>query len=375
MSDGEKAVLYLTGRVFTAAAGVLVVDEPETHLHSMLAVKVWNALEDARPDLRFVYVTHDLTFALSRRNARYILASPLTGLRSIDIDQTLPADVTEALLGSASLSFYASRVVFCEGESASFDSDLYSSWFSGPDTVVRAVGSCHRVIRCVDALTNGGVTSGLTALGIIDGDFHSDEFKSSLSSAITVLRVHEVGSLLCIPEVVSAVCAHVSRSFDEDQYLAALADRVNDTQRHQLIIERWKRRMEPNLEGLVSNVSKRRKPVDELINDLPEIFDHKKWNFSPEGFLREERARVESAIPSGSIDDILSIAPGKQFLPVAAMQAGMTTDAYSKLMTSALRDESGDLQSLSRKLTIALSAYLPLQYTGVTGILPVSSNV
>jgi hypothetical protein len=365
MSDGEKAVLYLAGRVFTAEAGVLVIDEPETHLHSLLATQVWNTLEAARPDIRFVYVTHDLTFALSRRNGHYVLANPLTGLRSLDIDQSLPSDVTEALLGSASLSFYASRVVFCEGESASLDSELYEAWFSGPDTVVRAVGSCHRVIRCVDALTNGGVTSGLTAIGIIDGDFHPEEYKFSLSPGITTLRVHEVESLLCIPEVVSTVCAYVSRPFDQSQYRAALVGAVNDKQRHQLIIERWKRRMEPNLEGLVSNVSKRNKPVDELIDDLPGIFDHERWSFSPEDFLRQERSRVESAIPSGPIGDILSIAPGKQFLPIAAMQAGMTVEAYSKLITSALRDKSGDLRSLSEKLESALASHLPVRYTGV----------
>ena len=115
MSDGEKAALYAAGRVFSADAGILVVDEPETHFHSLLAVRLWNALEDERPDVRFVYVTHDLTFALSRRKARYVLSNPTAGLRTIDLDASLPDDVAEALLGSASLSFYASRVVFCEG--------------------------------------------------------------------------------------------------------------------------------------------------------------------------------------------------------------------------------------------------------------------
>jgi AAA domain, putative AbiEii toxin, Type IV TA system len=367
MSDGEKAVLYVAGRVFTAAPGVLVVDEPETHLHSLLAVTVWNALEEARPDIRFVYITHDLTFALSRRNAQYVLANPLSGLRRIDLNQELPSDVTEEILGSASLSFYASRIVFCEGESTSLDSDFYNSWFSGPDTVVRAVGNCYRVIRCVDALAHGGIASALTVVGIIDGDFYPDEFKSSLSAAITVLQVHEVESLFCLPEVVAAVCSYVSRPFDENCYRNALAARVSDAQRHQIIIERWKRRMEPNLEGLVSNISKRDKPVDDLINDLPTIFDHQRWSFSPEAFLREERTRVESAIPSGSIGDILSIAPGKQFLHPAAIQAGMTVEAYSKLIISALRDESGDLQPLSQRLEIALSDYLPARPASVAG--------
>lgn len=139
MSDGEKAALYLAGRVFSSEAGILVVDEPETHFHSLLAVRLWDALEDARPDIRFVYVTHDLAFALSRRNARYVLANPMVGLRLIEVDESLPPDIASELLGSASFSFYATRIIFCEGEETSRDADLYRSWFSGSDTVVRSV--------------------------------------------------------------------------------------------------------------------------------------------------------------------------------------------------------------------------------------------
>jgi predicted ATPase len=368
MSDGEKAVLYLAGRIFTAAAGIVVVDEPETHLHSLLAVKVWNALEEARTDIRFVYVTHDLTFALSRRNARYVLASPLTGLRSILFDQNLSVDVTEPLLGSASLSFYASRIVFCEGDPTSLDSELYASWFPGPDTVVRAVGSCHRVLRCADALTSAGITSGLTAVGVIDSDYHPDEYKLSLPKNIEVLRVHEVESLLCLPDVVSAVCGYVSQDYSETIYRAALTDTITEAQRHQLIIGRWKRRMEPLLEGLLSSVSKRNKPVNDLITDLPDIFDHQKWSFSPEDLLREERIRVETAIPNGPISDILLIVPGKQLLPIAAMQSGLTVQTYVKLITTALANKSDDLKQLSYKLDAALSSYLPSRYASVIGI-------
>jgi hypothetical protein len=149
--------------------------------------------------------------------------------------------VTEALLGSASLSFYASRVVFCEGEATSLDSKLYTAWFNTSDTVVRPVGDCQRVIRCVDALANSGIASALAAVGIIDGDYHPDAFRASLPAGTTALAVHEVESLLCLPGVVLAVCDHMSRSFDPAVYRNAVAATVSVDQRHKLIIERWKR--------------------------------------------------------------------------------------------------------------------------------------
>ncbi|MCA1675437.1 MAG: DUF4435 domain-containing protein, partial [Actinobacteria bacterium] len=163
-------------------------------------------------------MTHDLTFALSRRAARYVLASPTQGLRVIELDDELPADVAEALLGSASLSFYASRVVFCEGDETSLDVALFNAWFSGVDTVVKPVGDCQRVIRCVDSLRNSGIAQSLQVIGIVDRDFHSDSYLTAMPEGTHPLPVHEVESLLALPEVVQAVATHLARDFDAPTY-------------------------------------------------------------------------------------------------------------------------------------------------------------
>jgi hypothetical protein len=264
MSDGEKAVLFLAGRVFSSDPGILVVDEPETHLHSLLAVRLWNELEDARPDIRFVYVTHDLTFAMSRRLARFVIASPMQGLRVIDLDSTLPEDVAEALLGSASLSFYAVRVVFCEGEETSLDKDLYNAWFNGVDTVVKPVIDCQRVIRCVDSVRTSGIAHSLEAIGIIDRDFHSENYLMAMPQGTHPLLVHEVESLLALPDVVRAVADHVACTFDSLAYFAALRATVGQGQRQSITIQRWKSRIEPHLMSLVSQASSRNTSVEEL---------------------------------------------------------------------------------------------------------------
>lgn len=245
MSDGEKAALFLAGRVFSAASGILVVDEPETHFHSLLAVRLWDALEDARPDVRFVYITHDLTFAMSRREARYVLASPIEGLRAIDLGEAVPDDVASALLGSASLSFYASRVIFCEGTDSSYDAGLYGAWFNGPDTVVRPVGGCERVLRCVDALRQTGLARSLEAVGLVDRDFHRDEYLSAVPQGVHVTPVHEVESFFALPAVVEAVARHLVKPFDPTSYLDKLKLAISDVQRHGLVIQRWKAAIEP----------------------------------------------------------------------------------------------------------------------------------
>ena len=74
MSDGERTGLYLAARVLDSEQPIIIVDEPETHFHSRLAVRFWDALESRCADKRFIYVTHDLAFALSRRDAQIVIA-------------------------------------------------------------------------------------------------------------------------------------------------------------------------------------------------------------------------------------------------------------------------------------------------------------
>ena len=359
MSDGEKAALYLAGRVITAEPGIIVIDEPETHLHLLLAIRLWNSLEKIRPDLRFVYVTHDLPFALSRQNPRFVLASPTSGLRVLDFDDDLPNDVAEALLGAASLSFYASRVVFCEGDETSIDAKLYNAWFSTRDTVVRSVGSCQMVLRCVEALQTSKIASSLAAEGIIDRDFHPERFLEALPNGIYALKVHEVESLLCLPDIVAAVAKYIGKSFSHEQYLELLGANVTDSESHKVIIERWKHRLEPNLIGLISTISTRPKSLDVIVKDIPAIFDHTGWPFSPEKMLAEEKQRVESASPLSSVDEFLALLPGKKFIAAAARMLNMTDKGYIDLVINALNESVGTIADLGSDIRQVLQSYLP----------------
>jgi hypothetical protein len=359
MSDGEKAALYVAGRVFSTPPGVLVVDEPETHFHSRLAVRLWNVLEDARPDLRFVYVTHDLTFALSRRDATYITASPTAGLLLIEFDQDLPDDIASALLGSATLSFYASRVVFCEGDERSLDKALYEAWFNDLGTVVRPVETRDMVMRCVGAMNEADLAQGLSAIGIVDRDYHTDNFLAAMPANIHPLVVHEIESLLALPAVVRAAGRHVGTEFDEDRYTAELRATVSEAQRHLIVIQRWKARIEPHLAGLVAQSADRNASLDTLIADMPALFEMNTWSFSPQGFLGEEKQRVETALENGTAEELLALIPGKQCAPVAARQLGMNLDAYLQLIIHGLMGSDENAGQFADELEQALAGVLP----------------
>src|SRR5262249_12791097 len=73
MSDGERVALYLISQCLAAPAGsVIVIDEPELHLHQAIQARLWDQIEAARRDCVFVYITHDLGFAGSRATARKV---------------------------------------------------------------------------------------------------------------------------------------------------------------------------------------------------------------------------------------------------------------------------------------------------------------
>ena len=72
MSDGERVIFYLIGECLAAPDdAVIVIDEPEMHLHKSIQSDLWDAIEAERPDCLFVYLTHDVDFAASRASNVY----------------------------------------------------------------------------------------------------------------------------------------------------------------------------------------------------------------------------------------------------------------------------------------------------------------
>ncbi len=80
MSDGERVIFYLIGQALsTPADGIIIIDEPELHLHRSIQATLWDKIEAERPDCLFVYLTHDLDFAASRVTATKVCLRDFDG--------------------------------------------------------------------------------------------------------------------------------------------------------------------------------------------------------------------------------------------------------------------------------------------------------
>jgi len=159
MSDGERTVLYMAARVMTAEHRIILVDEPELHMHSRLSVKFWDEAERLRPDCRFVYVTHDLTFALSRRGATVLVARSSEKAEPVLVND-VPASVAVEVLGAATLPFFARRIFLFEGElGRGFASEFFSAWFNDDETFAIPSGNRNSVCAAVVGLKAVGVVA------------------------------------------------------------------------------------------------------------------------------------------------------------------------------------------------------------------------
>jgi hypothetical protein len=347
MSDGERAALYLLAKVLLIEEGtILVIDEPETHFHSLLAIRLWDALEASRTDLRFVYVTHDLVFSLSRDPTTYLLSEPVAGLTLLDLDQDLPADVRRELLGAASFSYYASRVVFCEGEAHSLDRQLLSEWFRSRDTVVVPVGSCDAVRECVRAFKSG-LVSGVEPIGIIDRDFRPDVFFASLDEEITALPVHEIEGLLCLPAVRDSIATYLGQ--EPTDRAALLVESISDSDIRRVAFERTKLLM---LNGAAMAITSKPSSWSEedLRNHVAAIDLGSLPN--PSKVFEAELSSAREVVESRDPERILRTFPAKPLLTRVAAELGTNPETLRTLVSSALgsEDDASTLFALGQEL-------------------------
>lgn len=361
MSDGERSALYLMAKVLLAQTDqVMVIDEPETHFHSHLAVKLWDALERSRSDLRFVYVTHDLTFALSREPADFLLSDPRSGLVPIDVDNGLPAEIRRDILGAASFSYFASRIILCEGDEHSLDKLLFSAWFNGRDTVVLPVGSCEGVRQAVRALSKNRLVENLEAIGIVDRDFQPEAVFATLEQEILALPIHEIEGLLCIPVIVERLGQHLSKHVPASDVPGIIQSAVSE----QLILktaqERAKYRLLNQVEDIIVSTPAGRDEVA-VREHFARIGSNLGSSLDAGEILAQELDLLRSAKNSGDVQKMIRLIPSKPLAVAVSNRLGLKPRDLFQLMHSALLANQDDaLGNLGRDLqTILLDIGLP----------------
>ena len=213
MSDGEKASFLLAAEVLLADDGSLIVlDEPERHLHRSISARLITQLVESRSDCRFAIFTHDLDLAdrLGCDSVDIIIVRAVSwsgsdvaywDLQELPPATPMPDDARRAVLGGRD------QILFVEGTSGSLDTRLYECIF--PGWTVRSSGPCREVIQAVSGLRRAEGLHWVKAAGIVDGDARTPAEASALASeGILVLPVNEIESLYYLPDVIQVMAAH-----------------------------------------------------------------------------------------------------------------------------------------------------------------------
>ena len=206
LSDGEKAILYYVGHVLLAAPhSYIIIDEPENHLHLSICNKMWDLLEQERCDCKFVYITHNINFAIARNNKTILWNKsfiPPFDWKFEEIktsNNTIPTELMLEVCGCLR------KIIFCEGDDRnSLDYKIYSRIFKEYD-VIPILGH-DNVIQYCKTLYNSFSINGIKAYGIIDQDHWSDEeIKAFNAKNIMVLPCNEIENFICYLDVLEKI--------------------------------------------------------------------------------------------------------------------------------------------------------------------------
>jgi hypothetical protein len=202
MSDGEREILYVLGRVLLSPAeSLIIVDEPELHLHKSISNKLWDIIESKCRDRIFIYLTHDIDFASSRNAKKYWLKSCSLEdiIKKWDFQPIPENDIPEELL----MKILGSRkkILFCEGnETNSLDSKIFEMLF--PQYTIVPLLTCKNVIDYTKAF-NKIKNKYSEAYGLIDHDFREEtQLKKLKANNIYSYKVAEIENLFLLEDFI-----------------------------------------------------------------------------------------------------------------------------------------------------------------------------
>ena len=222
MSDGERNAVILAAQVLTAKKGiVLLIDEPERHLHRSIIEPFLAALFAQREDCKFVVSTHEVALPISNPDARVLVTRScrwnnmtpamwdIQLLPENEESNGLPESTKRAILGARR------RILFVEGSSSSLDQALYSVLF--PDLSVVPTGSCREVQKAVAGLRKVQVHHDVEAFGLIDRDnMTSDEVEALSKNSVYALNVCAAEALYYCSDSIAAVAKKQAETHGEE---------------------------------------------------------------------------------------------------------------------------------------------------------------
>ena len=344
MSDGERAVLYLAAQVLCVPKNkILIIDEPELHLHRSIMNRLWKTLEAFRDDCLFIYITHDLHFAAAHGNVDKYWIKEFDGSKWQFVaitDDGLPEELMLEILGSRR------NVLFVEGVKNSYDFQLYSQFFS--EYLIIPCEGCSQVIERTKAFGASSSLHECKVFGLIDRDYRSDhELEKYRQDNIFALEVAEVENLFLVEELVKFIAGRVGQN--EDTAFARVKEFVIGTKFSNMIHRQIRQSVAAEIKYRLSCIDISGKNDSEAKDRLKSGLDE----ISYDDIKEEKEAVFRTALEHQDYRKILRIFNEKGIAAEIGKQLWLDKQKYQETVVNLLRGPCHD------EIIAALEPYIP----------------
>jgi ABC-type cobalamin/Fe3+-siderophores transport system ATPase subunit len=341
LSDGERNALLIAANVLTAPERTLIlIDEPERHLHRSIISPLLTLLFARKQDCAFVVSTHDVMLPLDNPTARALLVRECTyvgsgvtaweaDLIATEIDEELKTDILGA----------RRKLLFVEGTENSLDKPLYSLIFPGVSVIAKS--SCHDVEHAVAGIRDAKDFHWLCVWGIVDNDRRTEnDIKEMKDKAVYATPVFSVESIYYHPKIQEMVAARYATVICVD------ASTITRMARDAALAA-----IKPHIQRL----SKR--AVDKMLRD--EMFKHlprKKQIIAAEPInvtidvptiMNKELARLQAYLDAGDLESIIEKYPVREtpaLNEIAVKLEFQGRRQYENAVRKLLMDDGGALE-------------------------------
>lgn len=338
MSDGERAIFYYIGEIISAPPNsIVIIDEPENHLHKSILVRLWNSIEEKRKDCFFIYLTHNLDFAVSRLDSQIIWVKEYLGENNWSYQIIDDTDDIKAL--SLEILGNRQKILLIEGDKErSLDYKLYSIIFN--DYNVIPVGSCQKVIQHTKTCSELSDKHYLDVKGIIDIDRRDEnELNNLRAMGVFSLNVAEIENLFLLPEVVEYVFRKMSI---QDEDIVKNINIVNsnilnflDEKKAEQALLFTKKECENKINEAIHRKSTK---IEEYIEDVKNM---RNMDTFISNTYKENIDTIERICSSRNIDEALKILNNKGVIQRSGVLdiLKMSKDGYINLILRSLQSE------------------------------------
>ena len=350
MSDGERNAAIIAATVLTVDPGtVLLIDEPERHLHRSIIEPFLSALFAHRMDCPFVISTHELALPVAKPKASVLLVrlcqwngdkATAWDVELLEPNAGLPEELKRDILGSRK------RVLFVEGNANSLDLPLYNALFPGLSVIPK--GSCIDVEKAVKGMRGSQDLHHVEAFGLIDRDNRDEEKVRQLAEGgVFALDVYSVESLYFCSDAIAAVARQQAESLGRKagEMIKLVEQNALDALEQDDLAERMAAR---RCEGRVR---------DQFLSKIPNSKSIKgneiKVEITVDSTYEDELAHFKKLLVERKLDDLIARYPLREsdvfdvIVKVLELKNGET---YKQTLVSRIKDDESLAEKLRKRI-------------------------